>query len=405
VTSSQIKCELITMEYPPPDSIVYSGIQFNPSLFETTADKFNQASIGLLNTDNIQGIAPADTISLYTLSTGFINLGSNLLNTITTRAIDFAMYGNLNIRNFAGTQVIGYGLNLANTVSQVFYSDGTTPTLSAALSVTPNTVGDTVIGNGNFIVDSGEARFVSLRLNKFQAPFHYFYDAAALLYSRIAYTASSMTQIFYCDPANITVGSAVVLVSPDTLTPTVSYRGNYEIRTGKLNLNANTSITAGAPILPDYNTSYAALTGATTTGAIGQMYSAAYTGGLGVAFLSGNTIKYGTLPALGPGVWLLNFYGTYDITAATQISAIQAGLFTAVIGSAAYAVDIPMTPGTAHPIASGKSFTVTGVICIPSGSTATYYGTIGATFTVANSIKTATSSGVGFYSLTATRLA
>lgn len=393
------------MEYSPPDSLVFSGIQFNPTLFETTPDTFNQASIGLLNTDNIQGIAPADTISLYTLSTGLINMGSNLLSTITTRATDFFMYGNLSIRNFAGTQVIGYSLNLANIVAQVFYADSTTPTITANLSITPNTVGDVVSGNGNFIVNSGEARFVSLRLNKFQAPLHYIYDAAALLYMRIGYTATSIGEIFYTDSANITVGSAVVLVSPDTLTPTVNYTGNYEIRTGKINLNAATSITAGAPILPDYNTSYAALTGATTVGSIGQMYSAAYTGGLGVAFLSGSTIKYGTLPALGPGVWLLNFYGTYDITAATQISALQAGLFTAVIGSAAYTVDIPVTPGTAHAISAGKSFTVSGVICVPNASTATYYGTIGATFTVANAIKTATSAGIGFYSLTATRIA
>jgi len=392
------------MEYAPPDSLVFSGIQFNPTLFETTIDTFNQASIGLLNTDNIQGIAPADTISLYTSSTGFLNMGSNLLNTITTRAIDFAMYGNLNIRNFAGTQAIGYGLNLANTVSQIFYADGTTPTLSAALSVTPNTVGDTVSGNGNFVVNSGEAQFVSLRLNKFQAPSHFFNNFAGTMYQAFGFGVNYAYLNINCDSGNPGVQSGSVGWVPGS-TPTVNNTGALAVTAGTINLNATTSITASAPILPNYNTLYAASTGATTVGSIGQMYTATYTGGSGVAFTTGNTIKYGTLPALGPGVWLLNFYGTYDIVAATQISAMQVGLFTAVIGSAAFTSDLPMTPGTAHPIVSGKSFTVSGVICVPNGSTATYYGTIGFTFTVANAIKTATSSGINFYSLTATRLA
>lgn len=304
------------MEYPPPSTLVYSGIQFNPALFEIDAvdNVFGQATIATLNTDNIQGIAPANTISLYTLSTGFINLGSNLLNTITTRAADFAMYGNLSIRNFAGNQVIGYTLHLANIVAQVFYADSTTPTISANLSITPNTVGDVVSGNGNFVVNSGEARFVSLRLSKFQAPFHYFYDAAALIYRRFSYGASQCIEILYCDPANITVGSTAILVSPDTLTPTTAYRGIYEVRTGKIDLNANTSITAGAPIIPSYpynSTFGSGLVGGTTS--IGQ--AATLSLNVPVVLTSSSVISLvGKFTSCTAGVYMLYYYVDFACT-------------------------------------------------------------------------------------------
>lgn len=375
------------MEYPPPNSLVYSGIQFNPALFEIDAvnNVFDQATIATLNTDNIQGIAPADTISLYTLSTGVVNLGSSLLSTIRTWATDFAMYGNLSIRNFAGTQVIGYTLHIANIVAQVFYADSTTPTITANLSITPNTVGDVISGNGNFIVNSGESRFVSLRLNKFQAPLHYFYNAAATLYKRMSYTANSISEVCFCDTANITIPSSAVSVTPDTLTPTVGYTGIYTIQSGKLNLNTATSITAGAPIIPDYIPVYSATNGVNVVGAIGYSYVGVQSIAPLALLTSGSGTNYFTvITGIPAGVWIVCAACRYDIILATNLSRQYLAISTGLTIPTHENMIVSSTTGTS-PIISVTQLAFT---CVINATAAWSCGcSISLTFSVAGAIQ------------------
>jgi hypothetical protein len=135
------------------------------------------------------------------------------------------------------------------------------------------------------------------------------------------------------------------------------------------------------------------------------MYSAAYIGGLSVAFTTGGQITFGTLPALGAGVWALNFRAPYQLTATTNISNINCLISTGILGDPYFYSAWPMVNAGQSPIGTLYSGQSSGIISIPNGTTYTFSGKMGFTFVTAGAIKTQSTVSAHNYGLTATRIA
>ena len=294
-----------------------------------------------------------------------------------------------------------------NTLTETYFADSAnTGTSSAAVTVTRNAgtvanTGNMAIACGVYSATASSSKIFASLFTQFNAPSHYFYDFAGAIYTIIGYGTGFIYRDDHADTANpstitTSIGSRVLTSG------TTNYDGQLYVYAREFYCQAG--ITTTRPITPSYPALYNALTGTGVDGTIGRMYSATYSGGLSTDFLTGGAITYGTLPALGAGVWLLSFYGAYQITGATNITKQQC-----VISAGAYAPSF--SNGIAGNDTTGNApintyyLSVTGVLAIPSGTTYTCTAAIGLRFDTAGTIKTQAAYGALNFSFTATRIA
>ena len=148
------------MEYAPP-TFSFTGLQFNPDIFENPLDDTVSGSvpdplpINQLNTNNIQAKNPASNVNLYTDPiTSTLTLGENTMPELKLRSLfNFSYADVFFIYNVLETVKNIFVMNVTGIFKQNIYADATLGYVSAGMEVTDN-VGSTTDYDGNMSLKS-----------------------------------------------------------------------------------------------------------------------------------------------------------------------------------------------------------------------------------------------------------
>lgn len=247
--------------YNPPE-FQFSGLIFNPLIYEqgvgsTSTNTFTQLTTGLLNTDNIQGIAPADNISLYTLTSGILQLGSAILNTINLYTAQLQMYSPIyffygnNTNQLWSTRFY----TATNAISTIFYADSTVAGGVPAVSLQskPLVVGSTTPYNGWYAMVTGKISMICSTQIDLEAPLHNFYNVAKTMYKKMLYGAGgNIYETYYADTIS-TAETATTTISPFVAGNIIQNNGNFAITCGAFQAISSRFTQLEAPIHNLYN--------------------------------------------------------------------------------------------------------------------------------------------------------
>lgn len=224
--------------YNPPE-FNFSGLIFNPLIYEQgegSTNSFTQITTGLLNTDNIQGIAPADNISLYTLTSGILQLGSSILSIINLYTAQLQMYSPIyffygnNTNQLWSTRFY----TATNAISTIFYADSTVSGGVPAVSLQskPLVVGSTTPYNGWYAMVTGKISMICSTQIDLETPLYNFYNVAKTMYKKMLYGAGgNIYEAYYADTISISE-TATSTISPYVAGDTIINNGNFDIACG-----------------------------------------------------------------------------------------------------------------------------------------------------------------------------
>jgi len=188
----------------------------------------NTFSTTNFNADNIQGVAPADNITLYTNTTGNISVGSSVANTIT---IDANSSTNINYGTGKPTKIASLLLN-AGTI----FSSGI-PDITLAPSAS---VGVVKIGGAQQIEGSNNASGLQIGNNLTAGTM---YLGNSTVGPSTTHDAVNPYELVNYQTAQSIVGGASLLGLPNVWTNTNEFQSNFTVG-GTVSINASGASTS-----------------------------------------------------------------------------------------------------------------------------------------------------------------
>ena len=350
-----------------------------------------------LNTNNIQGIAPADDITLYTNSTGNITIGSpNSLNYIN---------GPLYVDTIFTSTTSANAFLFSTTTGDVTLGSSTIPLIGAYVCTQPTHLANKSYVDSKVAVDllplpnvwTGTSNTFN---NIIYAPNIDFPSSASSggwlwqnipSFELIKIGSDSMTNAatFSCGmnngqvniggganrTANVVIANTsgfsgtLVMCDSNTFTGTVkiastagvgtnivnigSTSTTMSIKSKTLSLDATTKIDILKPLAPNYTSSYDAITG-TPAGCIGQILAPTF--GAVANMTTGTNYTMGTFTNLPVGVWMLYWNQVYFVASTNAVF----GGITMNIGTTVNGIDIgqhfPETAAATQNVGLSKSY-------------------------------------------------
>lgn len=213
-----------------------------------TTDTFSTTNF---NCDNIQGIAAADNISLYTNTTGNISVGSSVANTIT---IDANSATNIN-----------YGTGKPTKIGSLLINAGSIITSGISdLTLEPSSSGVVKIAGGQQIEGNNNANGFSICNNLTGGTF---YLGNSTVGPKTTYTAVNPYDIVNYQTAQSLVGGGSILASNNVFTGTNEFQNNTII-SGSSNSITGTNSISGPTSINSINNSNTNINTGTNVGVV-----------------------------------------------------------------------------------------------------------------------------------------